>query len=409
MARASFIVSKAIEKPKPSDTPSLIDTVIVVHNPTSPVGQSASTTLTSAFQQKGFSLCINYSWQALPEVDAEACEGTMYVVLDSANSSVLEHPTKEMFNRYQNLFINCHNLIWISFQEAGGLNEGSIKGLAGGLARVVRRENGGVKLITIDVRNVLSTEDDVNQFVRKVQDVALQLLAPDVSNRATVDEEFALDGDKLLIPRAYADKKFNNWTDLVNGRSNLSLQPFKNPALPLRMEVGTPGLLSSIHFVHDTDASSPLGGEQIQIDSKAFGVNFSDIRCALGQLQNGTFMGECAGVVTAVGSGEFVRRTYKVGDRVVGMHAQPFASYSLLNGYDAHVLPDNMSFADAASMQVVFTTVYYSFVNIAAEYEVNPHLSIFGRIDNLANEHYSEVFGFPALGRAAFGGMKVRF
>jgi vitamin B12 transporter len=51
----------------------------------------------------------------------------------------------------------------------------------------------------------------------------------------------------------------------------------------------------------------------------------------------------------------------------------------------------------------------YSFVNIAAEYEVNPHLSVFGRIDNLANEHYSEVFGFPALGRAAYGGVKLRF
>jgi vitamin B12 transporter len=51
----------------------------------------------------------------------------------------------------------------------------------------------------------------------------------------------------------------------------------------------------------------------------------------------------------------------------------------------------------------------YSFVNIAAEYEVNPHLSIFGRIDNLTNEHYAEVFGFPALGRAAYGGVKVRF
>jgi vitamin B12 transporter len=51
----------------------------------------------------------------------------------------------------------------------------------------------------------------------------------------------------------------------------------------------------------------------------------------------------------------------------------------------------------------------YSFVNIAAEYEVNPYFSIFGRIDNLTNEHYSEVFGFPALGRAAYGGVKVRF
>jgi vitamin B12 transporter len=51
----------------------------------------------------------------------------------------------------------------------------------------------------------------------------------------------------------------------------------------------------------------------------------------------------------------------------------------------------------------------YSFVNIAAEYEVNPHFSVFGRIDNLTNEHYSEVFGFPALGRAAYAGVKLRF
>jgi vitamin B12 transporter len=51
----------------------------------------------------------------------------------------------------------------------------------------------------------------------------------------------------------------------------------------------------------------------------------------------------------------------------------------------------------------------YSFVNVAAEYEVNRHMSIFGRIDNLTNEHYAEVFGFPALGRAVYGGVRVRF
>jgi vitamin B12 transporter len=63
----------------------------------------------------------------------------------------------------------------------------------------------------------------------------------------------------------------------------------------------------------------------------------------------------------------------------------------------------------------------YNFVNFAAEYEINPHMSIFGRIDNLTNEHYSEVHqlvfigpravdsGFPNLGQALYGGMKVRF
>ena len=63
----------------------------------------------------------------------------------------------------------------------------------------------------------------------------------------------------------------------------------------------------------------------------------------------------------------------------------------------------------------------YNFVNIAAEYEINPHLSLFGRVDNLTGEHYSEVHelvfigprafnsGFPALGTALYGGMKLRY
>ncbi|HEY5037081.1 MAG TPA: TonB-dependent receptor, partial [Chthoniobacterales bacterium] len=49
----------------------------------------------------------------------------------------------------------------------------------------------------------------------------------------------------------------------------------------------------------------------------------------------------------------------------------------------------------------------YSFVNFAAEYAINSRLTIFARIDNLTNEHYSEVYGFPALGRAAYGGVRV--
>jgi vitamin B12 transporter len=51
----------------------------------------------------------------------------------------------------------------------------------------------------------------------------------------------------------------------------------------------------------------------------------------------------------------------------------------------------------------------YAFVNVAAEYEINSHMSIFGRIDNLTDEQYAEVFGLPALGRAAYAGVKVRF
>jgi vitamin B12 transporter len=51
----------------------------------------------------------------------------------------------------------------------------------------------------------------------------------------------------------------------------------------------------------------------------------------------------------------------------------------------------------------------YAFVNFAAEYEINSCVSVFARVNNLTDEKYSEVFGFPALGRTAYGGFKVRF
>jgi vitamin B12 transporter len=51
----------------------------------------------------------------------------------------------------------------------------------------------------------------------------------------------------------------------------------------------------------------------------------------------------------------------------------------------------------------------YAVVNFAAEYEINPHLSVFGRVDNLLDEQYAEVFGYPNLGLGAYGGIKLRF
>ena len=51
----------------------------------------------------------------------------------------------------------------------------------------------------------------------------------------------------------------------------------------------------------------------------------------------------------------------------------------------------------------------YAFVNLAAEYEINRHVAIFGRINNVTDEEYAEVFGFPALGRGVYGGVRVNF
>jgi len=48
----------------------------------------------------------------------------------------------------------------------------------------------------------------------------------------------------------------------------------------------------------------------------------------------------------------------------------------------------------------------YALVNLAATYNVARGFSVYGRIANLANKQYSEVYGFPALGREFRIGVK---
>jgi len=51
----------------------------------------------------------------------------------------------------------------------------------------------------------------------------------------------------------------------------------------------------------------------------------------------------------------------------------------------------------------------YTLVNLAASYQLTSNVQLLGRIENLFDERYEEVFTFGTPGRAAYGGVRVRF
>jgi vitamin B12 transporter len=51
----------------------------------------------------------------------------------------------------------------------------------------------------------------------------------------------------------------------------------------------------------------------------------------------------------------------------------------------------------------------YTVLRFACEYHVTDFFSIFGRVENLTDEKYAEVDGFPALGRTFYGGLRLHF
>lgn len=51
----------------------------------------------------------------------------------------------------------------------------------------------------------------------------------------------------------------------------------------------------------------------------------------------------------------------------------------------------------------------YTLIDLRGSYPINPHLELYGRVENLADERYETVYQYGTLGRAAYGGVRVRF
>jgi len=55
------------------------------------------------------------------------------------------------------------------------------------------------------------------------------------------------------------------------------------------------------------------------------------------------------------------------------------------------------------------TDAFYAKLNLALRWQVQKHFEIFGRVENLTDERYQEVYGYPALGRGFYGGLRAQF
>lgn len=63
---------------------------------------------------------------------------------------------------------------------------------------------------------------------------------------------------------------------------------------------------------------------------------------------------------------------------------------------------------DYAAYQTI-TLDSYVLAGLRAEYDLRKHVTLFGRVENLLDEQYEEVFGYGTPGRAGYGGVKVTF
>ncbi|CZR61454.1 related to polyketide synthase [Phialocephala subalpina] len=349
-ARSFMIVSKTVNV-QPTDV--LLPAVSVIAG-TNPGLQSFATTMVSSLLAAGYQ-------SSLTELESRATEAeTVYIVLDDATEPLLVGPAQERYQEIVNLVTKEKQVIWVSCQDSHSPTSDPAKGLVTGLARVVRRENEGMRFVTLDIQQDISPAGPV---IAAVLDVLARTFSPSYTDISDEDE-YVFKNDEILIPRVAADVRFDEWVQSSIYAQKLETGLFHQPERPLKLEVETPGLLNSLRFVDDESPSKELDPDFLELEARAHGINFKDVFIAMGQMIPGVKMaGECAGIVTKVGSN--LTEKFSIGDRVCGIGSEPFCSHPRVYGNFSHRIPDSMSFAVGASIPVIFTTAYYCLVEAA--------------------------------------------
>jgi NADPH:quinone reductase-like Zn-dependent oxidoreductase/NAD(P)-dependent dehydrogenase (short-subunit alcohol dehydrogenase family) len=280
--------------------------------------------------------------------------------LDCNPESFVCEPNLYQFEGMKKVAATAAGILWV-VRGANLSSENPTANLATGFARTIRSEYGNTRIAVLDLD--ATTSLDLDTATDTIARTFAKLFQGPEASDLGLELEMAERGGNIMIPRLIEDREANRVINGLLSGNQLESCPFEQQGRPLRMEVGTPGMLDTIHFVDDTRTINEwLTPDNVEVKVYATGVNFKDVMMALGQIDYETPGLDYSGVVTRIGSRV---ENVAVGDRVAGYSFGTFANQIHDRGSAVQKIPDDMSFDVAAALPVVYSTAYYSIHYIA--------------------------------------------
>ncbi|KAF2768961.1 reducing type I polyketide synthase, partial [Teratosphaeria nubilosa] len=286
-----------------------------------------------------------------------AIDGSICLIVDDFTQPLLTHMDGEKFGLLRDALCKARGAMWLHF--GGTLHCGQPQaGLIQGLFRVLRFENRAKRYITYDLERAEALCSD--QTIYNLASI-LRSSFGDCQQQEAVECEYAERDNVVLVPRLYEDVQVIEAALEENSAVEPLTTPFRLDQREIRMEIGTPGMLDSLCF-KEVSPMVELPEDFVEIETRAFGLNFRDVMVAMGQLDSDRMGFECSGVVTRVGAR---CKSFSVEDRVCGLTRGDWATKNRVHESSVVKIPDSMSFEVAASLPVAFVTAYYSLFDIA--------------------------------------------
>jgi NADPH:quinone reductase-like Zn-dependent oxidoreductase len=299
------------------------------------------------------------SMPAIEDLNSANGDGKICIFVGEIDQEILFNINAETFSKVKTILNNARGVLWVS--SGGAVNcQRPQRALHSGLLRTLRLENSGRRYISLDLDperepwcdGTITTVTNVFKTTFNYQ-----------QDQTLVDYEYAERGSLVLVPRMLRNPAEN--AEVVDSDRSVEpeMQPFCDPGRELRLGVETPGLLDSLMFRDEPSGEEILQDDYVEIEPKAFGLNFRDVMVALGQMHQTTMGFECSGIITRLGPN--ATHSFKVGDRVCAVMVNGhWANHVRLHWTGIGKIPDHMTFEEAASIPMVFVTAYYCLVDL---------------------------------------------
>ncbi|KAI1094301.1 putative polyketide synthase [Rostrohypoxylon terebratum] len=303
--------------------------------------------LQATLQESGWKLQTT----SIERLAVESEPDSVTMVIDELFNPVMTNISESQWEALKQVIGTGRPLLWVTKGSQTAQATDPDNAMVHGLFRVVRREDPQARLVTLDVQSATSpaTAWAIDQVLKKIRD------------GTDGEAEYAEREGIILQQRVRPDVALNDFKTAASGKGlNPVMMSLHENEAQVRIQAEKIGTLQSLTWCETAVGEAPMERGMVEIEVMAVGVNFKDVATTMGIVpENEYTIGyECAGYIKRIAPG--LETHLKVGDRVAATGSGTYVNRVQCPHERVQVIPDSMSFEDAASIPLVYLTAIYS-------------------------------------------------
>ncbi|KAI0453135.1 hypothetical protein F5B21DRAFT_505692 [Xylaria acuta] len=288
---------------------------------------------------------------------AASAPGKTVVSLLEYEKPFLEEIGADQFEQAKQILLHSAELLWVTRSNSDERPGHPSRRIISGLLRCLKTEDASRRLYELHFCRAAAPDIDsaARTICRRLCSFwgAKQFLPEEME---TVEQDGA-----FCIPRYLPEPILNRSLSLKEPGAAPEVENLIQPKRPLKLTIGVPGMLDTLHFVDDDVPFQPLADEDVEIEVKACAMNFLDIMIAMGQIQHPALGYEASGIIRHVGAKV---TKFAPGDRVIYMGLGAMRTFVRSSESCVHALPADMTLEEGVTIPIAYATAYQSLIEV---------------------------------------------